>query len=170
MYSDFATTAELDKLWDEIEEELKDKSDQSPSFPHSLPNTMVSEPSHRNIQKSEEKTSPSLLKTLLQSSATTTITPSPLQTSIKAGKTSMSSLNRKKGGTETESIPSVLKNVPQNTMAAKTSTPFFQRWLFLWHPWHQSWRSIKQVIQGYLLIGKDVFLQFTYWVIKYYWF
>lgn len=127
MYSDFATTAELDKLWDEIEEELKDKRDQSPSFPHSLPNTMVSEPSHRNIQKSEEKTSPSLLKTLLQSSATTTITPSPLQTSIKAGKTSMSSLNRKKGGTETESIPSVLKNVPQNTMAAKTSTPFFRQ-------------------------------------------
>lgn len=80
------------------------------------------------------------------------------------------SLNREKGVTETESITSVLKNVPQIIMAARTSTPFFQRWLFLWHPGHQSCRSIKQVIQSYLSTGKDVFLQSKYWVIiKYYW-
>lgn len=69
--------------------------------------------------------------TLLKSSATKTIRPSPLQTSMKAGKTLTPALNREKGVTETESITSVLKNVPQIIMAARTSTPFFQRWLFL---------------------------------------
>lgn len=47
--------------------------------------------------------------TLLQSSATKTNRPSPLQTSNKAGKTSTPSLNREKWVTETENTISVLK-------------------------------------------------------------
>lgn len=63
----YSDSSDLVDLWDEITEEPKDNSNQSPSFPNTislltLPNTIVSEssprstePSHRNAQKCRGK-------------------------------------------------------------------------------------------------------------------